>query len=228
MLIINSHILSPINVLDLLKKILLKRLFTANAQYIMGNQRTVSQGFACLNLISRVHVQMLIMRHMMIHFHFRLGSNGNGHLSASLVASKFNFTRNLRHGGRLLRLPGLEDFRDTRKTSGDVLSSRDRSGLLSQQLAKFNLLPFNHLNSGLGREIMKIQNSAFGIFDHDPGVFFTLMLDDDAALDLTWFVFGPYGFTFFNILEFNNTLSFRKNRNTMRIPFKQSSGGFNF
>ena len=138
--------------------------------------------------------------------------------------SAVDLAGNFRQHGGVLRLAGLEDFRDAGQTAGDVLRAGDFTRLAGEHVAGLNLLAVGDFDTGLGRQIVEVEDLAIGAFNGDTRMTFALVLDDDelvsAAAALAFF-FDTGGFAFFDVLVADGAALLGQDRRDMRIPDDQ-------
>ena len=101
----------------------------------MRHQRTVDQRLAGPHEVAGMHPQVLAVRDEVLAFDAAFAADDDRPLAAALLAQQFDGAVDLGDDGRILRLAGFEDFRDSRQTAGDVLRARHFARRLGQQRA---------------------------------------------------------------------------------------------
>src|SRR5207247_123110 len=151
-----------------------------------------------------VHLELLVLRDVVLLLHAGLVLDIDGHLAAPLVAAQLDGAGDLGQDGRVLGLARLEDFGDARQAAGDVHRARRFARLARQQVTGLDLLAVLDFDTRLGGQIVEIEDLAVGAFDGDAGVALALVLDDDelgltddGALAL---FLESSGFAFLNVL----------------------------
>jgi len=91
------------------------------------------------------------------------------HLAAALVGADLDRAGNLGKDGRVLGLARLEDLRHTRQAAGDVHRSRALARLAGEHVAGLDLLAVGDFDTGLGRQIVEVEDLAAGVLDGDAG-----------------------------------------------------------
>ena len=90
-----------------------------------------------------------------------------------------------------------------------------------------DLLAFLHLDTGLGRQVVEVEDLALGVLDDDLRVLLALVLDDDQPLD-AWrrvlalaFGLDADGFAFLDVLEPDDAGHLGQDRHAVRVPLDQ-------
>ena len=122
---------------------------------------------------------------------------------------------------RVLRLAGLEDFGHARQTARDVLRARHFARRLGQQRTARNLVPFVDFDMGLFRQVVKVEDFAALVFQHDLRVEVPLVLHDQPANVAAGVLFGTHRFAFDDVFVANLAANFGQNRNAVRVPGAQ-------
>ena len=103
----------------------------------------------------------------------------DGHLAATLVGAEFDRAGNFGKHRRILRLAGLEDFRDAGQTAGDVHRAGRFARLAGEHVAGRDLLAVLHFDTRLGGQVVEVEDLAVIAFDGDARMALALVLDDD-------------------------------------------------
>ncbi len=219
-LVADLLVLRTVDVLNFREQVGLKGVFALDAEDVVRNERSFDQGVAGIHGVTGVNAERGGLGNVVFLFNAAFAANDNGLLSATLVALDFNDTGNLRHDGGVLGLPCFKDFGNTRETGGDIRGALGFLGLTGKKMSRNNQLAGIHVDTRLGGQEVEIENLAVGrINDLDLRMAFALMFDNDEALrSALAFRFGANGLAFLNVLEFNATRLFGKDRNAVGIP----------
>ena len=120
MLIVDVYTLLAVNVLDFIHKIILKSVFTEDCKYILWIWRSGTELFTSFYLIAITYEHTLCHRNKVLELLTVFISNRNYALSFANIL-ELNCTRNLCEYTWILWLASFEEFRYTRKTSGNIL-----------------------------------------------------------------------------------------------------------
>ncbi len=214
--------LGTVDVLHLIEHVGEDGFLALNVEDFLWNQWTFSQRITCIDPVATVDKQVLALRDMMVGFVARVGDDTDGHLALSQVVMQFDATGDRCHDGRILGHPGLEDLRDSRQTTDDVGRTGNILRLTCKHLALENFLAFLHFDTCLGRQVMEVENLAFGIFHQDLRMHLAGVFDDDELLLATTLDgFLADRLADLDVLESDSTGLFRKNRCSVGIPVEQ-------
>ena len=140
-LVVDLHALRTVDVLHFRQQVLIQRFFALDAKNVVRNDRPAISGspastkspawtwssLSCGTWCS-LSMPASFLTLMVI-------------LPRRLSLQDFDVAGNFRQHGRILRLAGLEDFRDAGQTAGDVLRAGDFSGVLASSVPANTRLP---------------------------------------------------------------------------------------
>ena len=222
MLVVDIDALAAVHVLNLANQVLLYGLFARDSQNVVRHQWAVNERVTRLHVVARVDAGVLVLRDQVLVLDTALVANDNRTLAALLLFENLDHAVDFGDDGRVLRLAGLEDLRDARQTTGDVLRSTCLSWRLGDDGAWRDRLAFFDFEVSLLGHVVEVENlTVLGVFDHDLRMQVTLMLHDRVANVAAGIALGANRFAFNEILEADLTTRFGENRNRVRVPFAQ-------
>ena len=221
-LVRDRHALGAVHVLHFVEHVGEDDFFAANTQDLLRVERAFGQWIARLHPVTRVHEQVLALRHVVIDLLAHIGDDADGHLVLADVVMQFDGAGDSGHDGRILGDPRLEDLRHTGETAGDVRRAGDVLGLPCEHFALLDLVPFRHFDAALGREVVEIENVAVLVLDQDLRVHLAGMLDDDHFV-LLGSLRGLHAnrLADFDVPETDNARFLGQDRREVRIPLDQ-------
>ena len=179
MFVVDLHTLQTIYILNLIHDILLYGCGTLDGKDVTWGYGTVRQRGSGAYIITLLNKNLLGEGHQIFFLVTRTGNNGNFTVT-SLDLAHVDCSVNLRNHCRIGRITGLEQFCDTRQTTGYVTGlTLDARNLHQYVTGCKNLAVLNH-NVSAHRKIVRTKRLSFGIYNvscRNPGL--VLCLDDD-------------------------------------------------
>ncbi len=120
MLVVDLHALRAVDVLHFSDDVLLNCHRPANAQYIMGVQRTLGEFVAGNHPIALAHLEARAERHRV--FMLFAGIGGDDYLADAFDLRYARYTIVLRHGGQPFGFSSLKQLLHPGQASGDVVA----------------------------------------------------------------------------------------------------------
>ena len=230
MFIVDLDALEKIHLLDLVNQVLLEFLLAQNVQDVVGVGGTVHKRLSCPHTVFLVHADMFPPGDQVL---FGL-AHVRPHLDAPLaldVPAKVNHTIDLADGGLFLGDPGLEKFRNTGQTTGDILCLGGFDGDLGNNITRFYIIPFGDHDDGVRRH--KVTCSGLGA-GHFEGTVLSI-LDGYPGLELRTLIFGDdlggdtgdlinlflHGQAILNVSKLDLAVHLSEDGHTEGIPFGQ-------
>ena len=163
-----------------------------------------------------------------VHVPVRFAANDDRSLATTLFTEDLDEAIDFGDDRGILWLASFEDFGDSRQTTGDVLNPGRFTRRLGDDGTPGDFLTFFDLDVSSFGQVVDVQRSAVGIFQHDLRVQVTLVVGDDPAFVTGGVFFDSDGFAFDDVFKANTSRHFGENRNTVRIPLAQGPAGFDF
>ena len=226
-LVVDLHALAAIDVLHFGQQVLIERFFALDAEDVVRNDRAADQRIAGLDEVAGVDLQFLVLGDVVLAFHAGFVADDDGHLAAAFFGADFDGAGDFRQHGRIFGLAGLEDFRDAGQTAGDVHRAGRFARLAGEHAGRRSIFwPFGDFDTGLGGQVVEVEDLAVGAFDGDARMAFALVLDDDelgfaAAGAAFALFFEADGFAFFDVLVADGAALLGQNRRDVGVPHDQ-------
>ena len=150
MLVVDADALGAVDGLHFAEQVVLHRLLALDREHVVRHERAVDQRFASLDVVATVDAQVLALRHQVLALEAALALDEDRALAAPLVA-ELDDAVDLGQHRRVLRTTRLEQLRDARQTTGDVLRALDLTRGLGEHHAGDHLLAALDLDVGLLR-----------------------------------------------------------------------------
>jgi hypothetical protein len=221
-LVVDLHALAAVDVLDLDEEVLVERLLALDAEDVVGDERPADERVAGLDVVAGVDLELLVLGDVVLAFHAGLGADDDRHLSAALLGAELDGAGDLGQDGRVLGLAGLEDLGHAGEAAGDVHGARGFLGLAREELTGLDLLAGRDFDTGLGGEVVEVEDLAVVALDGDARVALALVLDDDhlglAGLAALALFLDADGLALFDVLVADDAALLGENGRDVRVP----------
>ncbi len=147
-LVVDRHALQTVDVLDLVDQVVREFLDALDRQDVVRRRVAVVDEIAALDTVARAGRPSSCRAGSGIRQALRVSSSGLivDALLVLVVLAEFDGARDFREDRMILRTPGLEEFRNTRQTAGDVARFRRRRRNTGQHVARL------HFRAAIDRE----------------------------------------------------------------------------
>jgi len=132
-LVVDGDALEPVNLLNLVHKMLLEILRAAHIENLVRHGGTLAELLPLLDNVAFEYDDMLAKRNQMLLLDARLRILDQDAALATNARPEINNAVDLRNLRGVFRAPGLEQLGHTRQTAGDVLGLRSLARRLGQQ-----------------------------------------------------------------------------------------------
>src|SRR5229473_1552326 len=164
-LVVDVHALQAVHLLNGVDQVGLRELFAEDGQQVMQVERAVDQGFAGLDVVAFLHVDVHAARNRIflgglavfafhVDFAHALGDFAVAHRAVDFADDR-----------GILGLAGLEELHDARETSGDVLGLGGFARDFREHVAGLHLVAVPDHQVGAGRHQVLFADLARGIAD---------------------------------------------------------------
>ena len=219
-LVVDLHTLEAIDVLNLIDDVFLNGGGTLDGEDVAGGDGTIGKRRSGTNKVVLLHKDLLGEGHKILLDFAELGGN-HDFAVAALDSAHRDFAIDFGNNSGVGRVARLEEFGDTRQTTGDVACRTHHARNLGDDVARFEALSVFDGDVAVDGEVVGAEGLSVFVDDVGSGHEAALLrFDDDAFTQTGGFVFlYAVGDTFLDIFKDDATGRLGDDDSIEGIPF---------